>query len=219
MHHKTSNALQVLDQMDAIQYDIYALAASWKQSLQHAKDTGGIALMDLELTISGPMAKSQVVGRVLSKAGLYLQHPRFLSHDMPYDNPHYIRFSDYTDQPPEFHASSTTLKLEDIKPQALAIDSVFENLDQRGHLKAIHIDKKFVTTELQRYLIRPKIRYAYLVDRSFSYQREAVDFIIQREAFKTPPAFSLWKPHIGDRDRNWYATRNLINCIQLIIII
>ena len=114
--------------------------------------------MDLELTISGPTRKGQDVGKVLSKAGLYLQHPRFLPDDMPYDNPHYIRFSGYADQSPEFHASSTTLKLEDIKPQALAIDSVFENLDQRGHLKAIHIDKKFVTTELQRYLLRSEIR-------------------------------------------------------------
>ena len=147
--------------MEAIRYHVYALAASWKQSLQHAKDTGGVAFMDLELTISGPVAKSQVVGGVLSKAGLYLQHPRFLPGDMPYDNPHYIRFSDFTDQPPELRASSTILKPEDIKPHALALDSVFENLDQRGHLKAIHIDKKFVTTELQRYLIRPKMRQEY----------------------------------------------------------
>lgn len=155
LHRKTSNALPVLDQIEAIRYDVYALADSWRQGIQRAKDTSSIALMDLELMISGPTAQSQIVGRVLSKAGLYLQHPRFLPDDMPYDNPHYIRFSGYPDQLPEFDASSTTFKAEDIKSQALAIDSIFENLDQREHLKAVHIDRKFVTTELQRYLLLP----------------------------------------------------------------
>lgn len=92
------------------------------------------------------------MGRVLSKAGLYLQHPRFLRNEVRYENPHYNTFPGFEDQHPELPGSLMTLRSQDSMPKELDVSNFFDGLDQHEHLKEVNIDEKFLTTKLQRYL-------------------------------------------------------------------
>ncbi|KAH0537607.1 hypothetical protein FGG08_005599 [Glutinoglossum americanum] len=174
-HSKTSNALRTLNDLDSIRYEVLVAPDEWKKKTLSFKKIGKAACMTVEINVFGAVSKSQAVGKVLSKAGIYLQHPRLHDIYVKYENPHFISFPHLSPPTSGLTIPSLAPDVENSVPFA-NISSILDGLDQRGHLQRADIDPRITTILL-------------------SHQREGVDFIVQKEEQGIHAAFSLWETH------------------------
>ncbi|KAF5549978.1 hypothetical protein FNAPI_7895 [Fusarium napiforme] len=151
--------------------------------------------LPIELNIYGSRGDAESIGRTLSKAGGYLQFPRFGLEGMEYYNPHFLRMEGYPDQ-----ASIETLVLSspkvveasdrasDPEPQvdnAEAVDEILGSLSYHNLRDGIQVDSRIKSA-------------------LFPYQKEAIDFILKRETGDIPSDLSLWKYNSTDADEPFY---------------
>lgn len=57
------------------------------------------APIPVDINIQGPVQEMKEVGKILSDAGMFLQEPKFLGHDVIYQNPHFLAWNDETTTP------------------------------------------------------------------------------------------------------------------------
>ncbi|KAI9778366.1 MAG: hypothetical protein M1839_008154 [Geoglossum umbratile] len=148
VHSKTSHALRALNDLDSIHYEVYVAPNEWAENILSFKNIGKAACITVELNIFGPVGKSHAVGKVLSKAGIYLQHPRLLDGHIQYENPHFITFPHLSLSSSRLLTPSLTPDSE-ISPLSTDISSVLDSLDQRGHLRRVDIDARITSTLLK----------------------------------------------------------------------
>jgi SWI/SNF-related matrix-associated actin-dependent regulator of chromatin subfamily A3 len=208
---RISDALRALDELGAIQYEVYATGGNWTESIERARNTNAAVAVDVELVISGPSSKGESVGKILSKAALYLQHPRFLPNSMRYDNPHYISFSEIEEETPQFQNSSVTMRAEQGDSRTVDISTILQGLNETSYLEEIEMNHNGLITELQRYFVA--LFHRYNADLRFSHQRQALSFIAQREGSHMPPELSLWKHCTDSSKRDWYVFKIISSMI------
>ncbi|OJD32553.1 snf2 family domain-containing protein [Diplodia corticola] len=178
LNQRTADALQALDGMGAIRYEAYVTVQYWAAQIRAAKRTAKNTVVDIEVNVSGPLESGDEVGRVLSRAGLFLQPPSVLLPGTAYQNPHVIYLPGIQESSLD-SAIPAAPRLADLNAGKLDIQAVLGCLDQSEDLAPTAVDERMVTTKLHEH------------------QKGAVSFIIQREAKITPSAFSLWKPYEG----------------------
>ncbi|KAH0562510.1 hypothetical protein GP486_002802 [Trichoglossum hirsutum] len=148
VHFKTSNALRALNDLDSVRYEVYVAPNEWAEKILSFKNIGKAACITVELNIFGSVDKSHAVGKVLSKAGIYLQHPRLLDSHIEYENPHFISFSHLSLSNSRLPTPSLTPD-SGSSPSSTDISSVLDNLDQRGYLRKADIDAQITSTLLR----------------------------------------------------------------------
>ncbi|KAL0253342.1 hypothetical protein SLS55_010318 [Diplodia seriata] len=185
LNQKTANALQSLDTLGAIRYEAYVTVQYWTAQISTAKGTATNTVIDIEVNVNGPLQRADEVGRALSKAGLFLQHPSVLPSGTSYHNPHVTHFSSIQ-EPSVDPAIPEAPGLADPSTGKLDIQAVLSCLDQSGDLMPTPVDERIITTKLKEH------------------QNGAVNFILQREASTTPRAFSLWKPYENNNQELCY---------------
>jgi hypothetical protein len=148
VHLKTSNALRALSKLNSVRCEVLVAADEWAEKIQSFKNVGKAACMTVEINVFGPLGKSQAVGKILSKARIYLQHQRLRGGHVEYKNPHLISFPHLSLPTPRLPTSSLTPDAGS-DHSSTNIISVLDSLDQRGHLRKIDIDSR-ITTSLLR---------------------------------------------------------------------
>ncbi|PVI03078.1 hypothetical protein DM02DRAFT_588373 [Periconia macrospinosa] len=186
LDRKTTKALKNLDERFRIQYSAYISGDQWNHCASSSTRTAKAVVVNVELNISGLRANSKDVGKILSRARIYLQHPRFQPKDMPYENPHYIVISDVNNVMPEVQNLDVTLQPTQNLVEAQSVDKIFDELDQHMHLKLASADSSIIKTKLQ------------------AHQEAAVDFVAQRESLKMSEAFCIWKHTTNEDMRSCY---------------
>ncbi|KAF5254485.1 hypothetical protein FANTH_743 [Fusarium anthophilum] len=161
----------------------------------NASDIRAGSELPIELNIYGSREDAEAIGQTLSKAGTYLQFPRYGLAGVEYYNPHFFRMEGYPDQ-----ASIETLVLLPPKvvetrdwasgqePQvdnADAVDEILGSLSYHNLRDGIHVDSRIKSV-------------------LFPYQKEAIDFILKRETGDIPSELSLWKYNSKDADEPFY---------------
>ena len=145
----------------------------------------------ISINIYGPEKDAQEIGRRLSKAHTYLQHPILSDSDIPYDNPHFYvvpgaREADaYSAQCPN---------REDQQAPVVDMTKLFEELERTRILPSWNVDCHLRT---------PLLEYGSFADLyervtdtlalAARHQKKALYFIVQREASFYNDDVSLWK--------------------------
>ncbi|KAF2815321.1 uncharacterized protein BDZ99DRAFT_378623 [Mytilinidion resinicola] len=184
LNMQTSKALQELDHRSTVRYNVYVATAEWATKIRSFTTLGQSVCLDIDIYFFGSRSNSTDVGRILSDTGLFLQPPDFLDSTIPYDNPHEISFASISNSDskmsvpiPEFSSMSD--------PSVDIINTVLGNLDHMGNLVNLDVDMTAITTVLK------------------PHQREALDFIADRESPHMSERFSLFKQCVDSRNRKY----------------
>jgi hypothetical protein len=104
----------------------------------------------VDINVYGFKDVAQIVGKRLSKAPIYLQHPHRLDDNIEYDNPHYFRAPG---QPTPRPGTVMTMICPE-KPMQLAsrspdISTVFDSLTRHRFLQQVKEDSRIRTPLLR----------------------------------------------------------------------
>ncbi|KAI1113984.1 SNF2 family N-terminal domain-containing protein [Nemania sp. NC0429] len=149
-----------------------------------------------EINIYGARSDAIEIGGILSKSKIFLQMPRGGLNGAKYYNPHILRIEGYPElatslEQPQVSRQSvpkTPERREDREAQSndtAVVDSILDSLSHHNVLREI--------------AIVPDIRTSLL-----PHQKEAVDFIFQRETEQIASDLSLWKYNDLDADEPFY---------------
>jgi hypothetical protein len=203
---KTSAALLSLHALESVRYEVYSLPENWREAIEDLRTTSKDVVMDLEVNVFGPMVQMDQVGRVLSNAGVYLQHPRFISNSMRYENPHCIRFEGFECPLPEIQVQTLESRSIMNADECFKLDPehILSNLDTLIYPEDLstRIDETAFSNQLKRYFQMPLIS---LMQTSIfnRHQKEAIFFISMREQLDTPRQVSIWKTHRDQENGQW----------------
>src|SRR5947207_6466660 len=93
---ENSQVFEDLRKHGPIHFEVYITAEEWTEKYKCWESTGITMNTTVDITIYGTRDTFKNVGRVLSDASLFLQHPQFQVGD-DYENPHYLDLSDISD--------------------------------------------------------------------------------------------------------------------------
>ncbi|ORY68436.1 SNF2 family N-terminal domain-containing protein [Pseudomassariella vexata] len=141
------------------------------------------ALIRVSINIYGPPNQANYVGDLLSSHKLWLQKPEYARRDLPYENPQVLVFegldASILDTPVEM--------LQRVKVQAKprteeehlhqTISDVYNRSKRQEGLQQIRVSRRFKKGML-------------------GHQKEALDFMLQRESGEIPDQFRLWKEKV-----------------------
>ncbi|EFY98115.2 DNA repair and recombination protein RAD5C [Metarhizium robertsii ARSEF 23] len=153
-------------------------------------------ILPIEINIYGIRANSEDIGRVLSKSGVFLQLPRYLLNSVEYHNPHILQIEGYVEQdrveavlpsatPAADLANLRTESESVVNDSTTMINHILDSLSHHVLLRQLPADCRIRSTLLP-------------------HQREAIDFILQRETSSLPSELSLWKYNDLDGDKPFY---------------
>lgn len=174
-------------------------------------DVQSASQLPIELNIYGRREDAESVGRTLTKAGAYLQFPRYGLEGVEYYNPHFFRMEGYAEQasietlllsPPEaVETRDRTSQQEAQVTNADAVDEILGSLSYQNLRNGIQVNSRIKSTLFPYVIVDLHAQALTLTPPcEFSYQKEAIDFILKRETGDVPSELSLWKYNSTDAD-------------------
>ncbi|KAK4205421.1 P-loop containing nucleoside triphosphate hydrolase protein [Triangularia verruculosa] len=169
----TIDTLLLVGKVAGCDFDMFIESQAFSDLVSEYKQGGKKIRFTVSTVFYGPRESRDKVGKFLSDAHLYLQHP---SHRRPgvlaYDNPHIFDFGD----------SNVGLTVPPAVPTSQGWDEghelerIFRSLDHQTELQPQALPNGLVRSELK------------------SHQLQGVSFIAQREGRKPLQLSSLWTP-------------------------
>ena len=146
MHSRTAAALQTLRDFSSIRLEaVFVGGDSNKPAQQHKK--GKKVIFSISIDVFGPEKIIQAVGKRLSKAHTYLQHPINLDSGIPYSNPHYYAIPGVRNETNLY--VSPVSATEHQQAPILDIAKVFEEVDHTRRLLSQNVDGHVKTPLLE----------------------------------------------------------------------
>ncbi|KAK5046235.1 hypothetical protein LTR84_008378 [Exophiala bonariae] len=175
LDHHLFSPLQTLDQMPSIRILAYVRIDGWMRIIDRAKRPKD-AETNVDLNIYGAVSARTAVGDLLSDQGIYLQNPKHCEEDVEYENPH-------------------MLALEDVEHDGDEMD--VENMDWQPETSRppdIQQTIKDICSEETRDRQYPEEQeYMHVTVPLLPHQKQAIPFMIEREAGPIPAEHKLWK--------------------------
>lgn len=158
----------------------------------------GRKVFPIEINIYGLEADLKEVGRILAEADIYLQYPRFGLEGYAYLNPHFLPIDGFaTGIPVPLSESDTQKEKEDETRRRQKESDSQENVSTA-------VDN-ILDSELTHHVDLGQISVDRRISQSLrSHQKEAIDFISQRESGRLSSELSLWKYNDVDQDEPFY---------------
>ncbi|KAF5652542.1 DNA repair and recombination RAD5C [Fusarium sp. NRRL 25303] len=151
--------------------------------------------LPIELNVYGRRDDAESIGRTLSRAGTYLQFPRYGLEGVEYYNPHFFRIEGYSEQAPIETLLLCPPKVSEARDRSSDQEPRVDNTDA--------VDE--ILGSLSYHNLRDGIQVDGRIKRTlFPYQKEAVDFIFKRETGDVPSELSLWSYNSTDADEPFY---------------
>ena len=136
MHSRTTTALQTLRDIPSIRLEAVVIGEN-SDGLSQQYKKGKKLILSISINIYGSGRVAKDVGKRLSKAHTYLQHPIYLDANFPYNNPHYY------DVPRTRKADVPVVSCRengDQQSSVLDIAKVFEEAHQTRRLPSRNVD-------------------------------------------------------------------------------
>lgn len=192
----TTKALQALSDLSLLRFEAILVHGDLSKHSEQWESTKKEAGISVSINIYGPRDTAAEVGRRLSKAKTYLQHPRHLDSHIEYDNPHYFALPG---RPMRSSLSSSAVLLQKNIEQLRIVD-VAQVLEDPEHDKGLlhQIADCHIRTSLLEYVSKILSTSLKNINGSvFSarHQQRGLHFITQRERENANDKFSLWKLH------------------------
>lgn len=194
MHSRTGTALETLRGVPSIRLEAVVGEYHIQPDQQHGK--GKKTVFSISINIYGSEKVIQDVGKRLSKAHAYLQHPIHLNNSIPYNNPHYYTIPDVRKE--KYLYVSPASGIEDKQGPVLDLAKIFEEVDRSRILPSQNADWHIMTPLLRYGCISNRMIVADSMSFAHRHQKEALHFIIQRECMIIDDVSSLWKAQHKD---------------------
>ncbi|RSL58821.1 hypothetical protein CEP54_007586 [Fusarium duplospermum] len=166
-----------------------------RNDLMGTRNVRTSTLLSVEINVYGTRGDAKEIGTILSKSGIFLQRPDYVLENTEYYNPHLFRLDGFAEQVPiETPLSSTEDEVEtqghawsgEVQADDTAVvNSILDSLSHHACLRDIPVDRRIKSTLLP-------------------HQKEAIDFISERETGTIPSELSLWKYNDIDADDPFY---------------
>ena len=142
LHTKTGDGLRKLESLASVRYDAYVTVGEWLEHVRIWRADGKRTNLTIKVNVYGFTCDVDIVGKELSKASIYLQHPDHHDKQVKYDNPHFFKLPQI--EMPDLESSAATPSEIDF----VDLHSVLETLDRNDSLKQAAIDHRVKTTLL-----------------------------------------------------------------------
>ena len=153
LNTKITNVLRDIEDLGGIRYEAFVTAEDFTMSIIAWKKKGKAVDFPLEIVLYGSLQIRDDIGKRLSDAEIYLQHPRCCSNEAEYDNPHYLKIGRV--RRPALQLLSPSLTPLST-PERLALNIEFNGLldclDQQENLGTAWEDSR-IKTALLRYSV------------------------------------------------------------------
>lgn len=149
LHLRTAKVLQALSDLPSLRFEAVLEGDEIAKQGEHWKRKGNTAGIPVCVLIHGNKSMAQAVGRRLSKARIYLQHPNHLESHIEYDNPHYLKLPGRPSKNP-VPPSIPIIQAKTLNLQGLEITDILENLGQDQGLQSVNGNWR-IRTELLEY--------------------------------------------------------------------
>jgi SWI/SNF-related matrix-associated actin-dependent regulator of chromatin subfamily A3 len=181
LNAQMDKALHSLAQ-EPISFEVLVNIRSVRETIEKAVNHKEAAVR-VNINVYGPRRDARKIGQQLSTHKLYFQKPDDVRQGCVYDNPHVLKLADHQ---PTMQELPTLLTNQETAPEPneteafkKAVTLIFSSLRRGEKLTGLEGDKRLTTTLLQ-------------------HQKEALDFMSQRENGPIPEEFVLWKPAIDN---------------------
>ena len=142
---KTSGCLRNLE---AVRFEAFVTNNEWIERVKLWKGKGRKSGLTIMINIYGSRTISSQVGKRLSKAGLFLQHPAYCGKGVEYDNPHFLKLPNrQAPQPGISPTIDSPIALVETS-QKPDITQVLGTLSRHKHLQDAYIDPSVRTSLL-----------------------------------------------------------------------
>ena len=146
MNSRTTNALHRLQDLPSIRLEA-VLVHGGTGIVDLKRKKGTEAAFSISIDLYGSEKVAQEVGKRLSKAHTYLQHPISLKSNVPYNNPHYYAIPGV--QTANIPSTSPSFKREQQEAPVANIAKVFEEVERTRRLLSQNADRQIKTPLLE----------------------------------------------------------------------
>lgn len=150
--------LWAIEELGQIRYEAFVEVEDFSNSVITWANKGGTVNFPVEIIIFGNGKIREQIGKMLSDVEIYLQHPRYYSDQIQYDNPHFLEFS-HTPKPTlQLLSPSLTPPNASRQPApSPGLNTMLDNLGQIENLSDADIDPRVIIPLLRyshNYMIR-----------------------------------------------------------------
>ena len=142
VHSRTAAALETLRDLPSIRLEAIFLDGAVDTPTQQQR-TGKKTIFPISINVYGSEKVVQQVGKRLSKARTYLQHPTTLSENVPYNNPHYYDIPGLAEV--GNHYSPQPSEREERQASILDMTKIFEEVARSRELPSQEADWHIIT--------------------------------------------------------------------------
>ena len=141
LHTKTAEGLRKLNSLSSIRYDAFVTVHEWLEHVRIWRADGKRTNLAIKINVYGSARESEIVGKQLSSANIYLQHPDHCDKQAKYDNPHVFKLPqmELPALEPSTPAPSET--------EFIDLPSILDSLDRNDSLQQTLVDGR-IKTEL-----------------------------------------------------------------------
>jgi hypothetical protein len=158
LNQQTSEALCSISGIESVEFRAHAVASTWDINGERRKTTKNDVYFTVEINIYGNQSIQNALGRGLSLAKQYLQHPTFIEGGIGYANPHFVSILGVQPKPVVF--SKVNAEVSDNTPKAARYEFeqsnfknelavVFTSLTRARCLKILNADLRIKTSLLR----------------------------------------------------------------------
>lgn len=164
LNEETGKVLQQLLSLSSCRFEAYLLVEQWEALVEQKIQTGMERFIFIDIVLYGSKKIRDNVGKKLSSARMYLQHPCFCEEDVDYDNPHFLKFNGLPSsqkEPEDIGIGSSIAQVDlgispgqgdspykEMAPGAILrrkMETVFDSLTRSKTLKRIEADIRIIT--------------------------------------------------------------------------
>ena len=146
VHSRTAVALETLRDLPSIRLEAVLLGGGVNTPIQQYRK-GKMTVFTISINIYGSEKVAEDVGKRLSKARTYLQHPTTLNESVPYKNPHYYDIAGLAKS--GTHYISQSSGGEEQPAPLLDMTKIFEEVAHSRKLPSKEADWHITTTLLK----------------------------------------------------------------------
>ena len=145
---KTTEILRSLSDLEGLRFEAILESEMMDRPGQRWMKKGEVLGITVSINVYGPSSISNDVGKSLSNAGVYLQHPSSLDEHIEYNNPHYFQL-------PNRHTKWRTNAYSHQEPKAsrrpkeVNIAEVFQSIGSGHDLQSINVTAQIKTPLLR----------------------------------------------------------------------
>ncbi|KAF2638942.1 hypothetical protein P280DRAFT_404018 [Massarina eburnea CBS 473.64] len=169
----------IFEQQYQIDFEVFAPIRPIRETISRATKEKE-AIVRVNINIYGTRTIVQGIGQELSSHKIYLQRPDYIKPGLVYDNPHILKLAAFQlplidqidDLREDRKQENETKKEKDFKK---TINTIYSSLTRNESLAGLEGDSRLKTKLLP-------------------HQRQALDFMTQRESGPIQESFRLWKP-------------------------